>query len=111
MARAPSRELVALLEGTDEGMVGLEGLEGALCRTQRCQGPGLVRPRRGVGGAPGAPVAPGAGGGGRGGAANATTECGECGGARPRCDVEKMKRLQVTILVTCEPRCFVHNAV
>ena len=69
VARAPSRELVALLEGTDEALDGLEGLgevrkacsscswhlfshlppfsQGDLCQNQRCPTSGNPRPRRG----------------------------------------------------------------
>ena len=64
VARAPSRELVALLEGTDEALDGLEGLgevvidtiacsqpaelQGDLCESQRCPSNGNPRPRRGA---------------------------------------------------------------
>jgi len=81
VARAPSRELVALLEGTDESLDVLEGLgEGDLCENQRCPSSGNPRPRRG----------------GQAGNNN-SVDCGlgECAtNPRPRCDPVKMQQLQ-----------------
>lgn len=81
VARAPSRELVALLEGTDEGLEGLDDVgEADLCDNQRCSS--TPRPRRG------SPTSSSS--------QNNSADCGlECAGsARPRCDPNKMQLLK-----------------